>query len=135
LLQVFTIHKDFTVDMYGTTPKKVFYVDSDHDGVLYQINFWVHAVLIKLLPCFILTLISAWLIRALYRANNRKKLLKGYNVCQTTTIVNGGRKKSTKRSKAERRTDRTTKMLVAVLLLFLMTEFPQGILGKYLSPK
>ncbi|CAH0401209.1 unnamed protein product [Chilo suppressalis] len=132
---VFTIHKVFTVDkdLNNTTPVKVYYVDSDHNGTLYQVNFWVHAVLIKLLPCVILTLISAWLIQALYRANNRKKALKGYSACQTTTVVNGGRniftRKSTKRSKAERRTDRTTKMLVAVLLLFLMTEFPQGILG------
>ncbi|XP_028159917.1 G-protein coupled receptor dmsr-1-like isoform X1 [Ostrinia nubilalis] len=130
---VFTIHNDFTVDQSGTIPTKVYYVDSDYDGTLYQINFWVHGVLIKLLPCVILTLISAWLIRALYRANSRKKALKGYNACPT--IVNGNAKKnvftrkSTKRSKAERRTDRTTKMLVAVLLLFLMTEFPQGILG------
>lgn len=29
----------------------------------------------------------------------------------------------------DRRTDRTTMLLVAVLLLFLLTEFPQGILG------
>ncbi|KAE8739437.1 Myosuppressin Receptor 2 part 2-RA [Frankliniella occidentalis] len=32
-------------------------------------------------------------------------------------------------TRAERRTDRTTKMLLAILLLFLITEFPQGILG------
>lgn len=32
-------------------------------------------------------------------------------------------------SKCQRRTDRTTMLLVAVLLLFLITEFPQGILG------
>lgn len=32
-------------------------------------------------------------------------------------------------SKCEKRTDRTTMLLVAVLLLFLITEFPQGILG------
>lgn len=31
--------------------------------------------------------------------------------------------------KTDRRTDRTTTLLVAVLLLFLATEFPQGILG------
>jgi thyrotropin-releasing hormone receptor len=31
--------------------------------------------------------------------------------------------------KLQRRTDRTTTLLVAVLLLFLCTEFPQGILG------
>ncbi|XP_026763130.1 G-protein coupled receptor dmsr-1 [Galleria mellonella] len=130
---VFTIHKDFTIDKNGNIPTKVYYVDSDYDGTLYQINFWVLAVLIKLLPCFILTVISAWLIRALYRANTRKKALKGYSACPAETVVNGNgnifTRKSTKRSKAERRTDRTTKMLVAVLLLFLMTEFPQGILG------
>lgn len=32
-------------------------------------------------------------------------------------------------AKSEKRTDRTTRMLVAVLLLFLITEIPQGILG------
>lgn len=32
-------------------------------------------------------------------------------------------------SRLDRRTDRTTMLLVAVLLLFLITEFPQGILG------
>lgn len=31
--------------------------------------------------------------------------------------------------KADKRTDRTTKMLLAVWLLFLLTELPQGILG------
>uniref|UniRef100_A0A182T693 G-protein coupled receptors family 1 profile domain-containing protein n=1 Tax=Anopheles maculatus TaxID=74869 RepID=A0A182T693_9DIPT len=31
--------------------------------------------------------------------------------------------------KTDRRADRTTTLLVAVLLLFLFTEFPQGILG------
>ncbi|KAJ0174064.1 hypothetical protein K1T71_010210 [Dendrolimus kikuchii] len=130
---VFTIHKDFTFDKNESMPSKVYFVDSDYDGSLYQINFWVHAVLIKLLPCVILTVISAWLIRTLYRTKNRKKILKGYNSCPAETVVNGNgnffTRKSTKRSKSERRTDRTTKMLLAVLLLFLITEFPQGILG------
>ncbi|CAF4920664.1 unnamed protein product [Pieris macdunnoughi] len=127
---VFTIHQDYALDH---RPSKVYFVDSNYDGRLYQTNFWVHAVVIKLLPCAILTVISAWLIRVLYRANNRKRALKGYNACPAPTAVNGNgnvfTRKSTKRSKAERRTDRTTKMLVAVLLLFLLTEFPQGILG------
>lgn len=134
---MFTIHKDFAFDKSGNMLTKVYFVDSNYNGSLYQINFWVHAVLIKLLPCVILTVISAWLIRALYRANSRKKALKGYSACPANTVVNGNgnvfTKKPTKRSKAERRTDRTTKMLVAVLLLFLLTEFPQGILGQYYS--
>lgn len=50
----------------------------------------------------------------------------GYNNCNSASFLS-----SEKRilSKSERRTDRTTKMLVAVLMLFLITEFPQGILG------
>ncbi|VVD05509.1 unnamed protein product [Leptidea sinapis] len=127
---VFTIHEDYAMDH---RPSKVYFVDSNYNGSLYQINFWVHAVLIKLLPCVILTVISAWLIRVLYHANMRKKALKGYNACPVTVTDTGNgnvfTRRSTKRSKAERRTDRTTRMLVAVLLLFLLTEFPQGILG------
>ncbi|XP_013162606.1 PREDICTED: sex peptide receptor-like [Papilio xuthus] len=131
---VFTIHEEVSFDKTASKiASKVYYVDSNYEGVLYQLNFWVHAVFIKLLPCVILTIISAWLIRVLYRANSRKKMLKGYNACPASSVVatNGNvfTRKLTKRSKAEKRTDRTTKMLVAVLLLFLLTEFPQGILG------
>ncbi|CAG5029288.1 unnamed protein product, partial [Parnassius apollo] len=129
---VFTIHNEYSFDKTATkVASKVYYVDSDYDGSLYQLNFWVHAVFIKLLPCVILTVISAWLIRVLYRANSRKKALKGYNACPAVVNGNGNifTRKFTKRTKAERRTDRTTKMLVAVLILFLLTEFPQGILG------
>lgn len=133
--QVFTIHEEVSFDKTASkVASKVYYVDSNYEGVLYQLNFWVHAVFIKLLPCVILTIISAWLIRVLYRANSRKKMLKGYNACPASSVVvtNGNvfTRKLTKRSKAEKRTDRTTKMLVAVLLLFLLTEFPQGILGE-----
>ncbi|XP_068620716.1 G-protein coupled receptor dmsr-1-like [Battus philenor] len=132
---VFTIHEEVSFDKTATkVASKVYYVDStNYDGHLYQLNFWVHAVFIKLLPCVILTIISAWLIRVLYRANSRKRILKGYNACPASTVINENgnviTRKVPRRSKAEKRTDRTTKMLVAVLLLFLLTEFPQGILG------
>lgn len=137
-----------------------------------RVNFWIHAVLIKLLPCFILTLISFVLIRVLYKASKRKIKLKGYSYQPTNdqgtgngTITAGitalnGKKKwvisesggrlfeqlislqsqsllhplsmlnfSLRPPRTDRRTDRTTMLLVAVLLLFLITEFPQGILG------
>ncbi|XP_023727878.1 sex peptide receptor [Cryptotermes secundus] len=101
-------------------------VAREDDELLYYINFWIYGIIIKLLPCAILTVISCWLIKALYRANRRKQALKGYNNCNAAGFL-----ASEKRivSKSERRTDRTTKMLVAVLMLFLITEFPQGILG------
>lgn len=88
-------------------------------------NFWMYGVVIKLIPCCILTVISIWLIRTLYKAKVRKQVLRSYDAC-TAKLNNDCAKK---KSKTERRADRTTKMLVAILLLFLLTEFPQGIFG------
>jgi hypothetical protein len=50
----------------------------------------------------------------------------GYNNCNATSLLSSEKRTVTK---SEKRTDRTTKMLVTILLLFLITEFPQGILG------
>ncbi|XP_050681461.1 G-protein coupled receptor dmsr-1-like isoform X2 [Leptidea sinapis] len=119
---VFDIHTQNVSDVYGHADI-AYHVDSDSQGSLYQINFWVHGVLIKLLPCSILTVISIWLIRALYNANQHQKNLRNNSACPAA-------EKMVKRQhKADKRTDRTTKMLLAVLLLFLVTELPQGILG------
>ncbi|XP_031640943.1 sex peptide receptor [Contarinia nasturtii] len=112
------------------TKVTVYHVDTKQDTILYSINFWLFSVIIKLLPCLVLTVISFILIRVLYQAAKRKVKLKGYNQAASTSnintvkILNGHRP-----SKCQRRTDRTTMLLVAVLMLFLITEFPQGILG------
>lgn len=89
----------------------------------------MYAVWIKLIPCGILTLISCWLIHTLFKAKRRKQILRGYNVCPTISDGQDKNGKKKKATKAERRADRTTKMLVAVMFLFLITEFPQGIFG------
>lgn len=81
---------------------------------LADINFWVYSVVIKIIPCVALTVLSLRLICALLEAKRRRAKLTGT-----------GRKSADK----ERQTDRTTRMLLAVLMLFLITEFPQGILG------
>ncbi|XP_073953466.1 G-protein coupled receptor dmsr-1-like [Choristoneura fumiferana] len=118
---VFDIHTAIVLEATG--PMILYHVDADQEGKLYQINFWVHAVVIKLLPCCILTVISLWLIREVYRANQHQKKIRVYSACPTNS------KMMKRQYKADKRTDRTTKMLVAVLLLFLATELPQGILG------
>lgn len=93
-----------------------------HNDNYLVFNFWMYAVVIKLIPCCILTVISCWLIKTLFTAKKRKENLRNYNACVQD-------KDGKKVHKGERRADRTTKMLVAVLLLFLITEFPQGIFG------
>ncbi|KAI8420004.1 hypothetical protein MSG28_008602 [Choristoneura fumiferana] len=121
-LLVFDIHTKNITDAHGN-PGIAYHVDPEFNGRLYQANFWVHGVIIKLLPCSILTVISIWLIRALYSANRHQKNLRNNSGCPAA-------EKMVKRQlKADKRTDRTTKMLLAVLLLFLVTELPQGILG------
>ena len=102
------------------------------DKTLLKINFWIYAVFIKLLPCCILTVISSWLIRTLFIAKRRKQVLRSY-VCYV--FREDGHSKATKPLKTERRAERTTKMLIAVLVLFLITEFPQGIFAFFIGIK
>jgi hypothetical protein len=82
-----------------------------------QAYLWIYSVIIKLIPCIALSYLSLQLIRALYEAKRRKAKLTG----------NLSIKLLTKKKQA----DRTTKMLIAVLLLFLITEFPQAIMGMF----
>ncbi|EFN84855.1 hypothetical protein EAI_10313 [Harpegnathos saltator] len=139
-----------TVYENGTT-EILYHVDVNYSvdkGFMYQLNFWILGVIVKLLPCVLLTVIICWLIKALYRAKDRKEILKNYSHCVTKARKSKASSTSrnsnfenhdlfdTKRDgcpprirKPDKRTDRTTRMLVTVLLLFLVTEIPQGILG------
>lgn len=101
-----------------------------NDRLLLNANFWVYGVVFKLIPCFALTILSLRLIGALLEAKKRRKQLTSNS--NTLKIMSNGRAERRKNSKTidkEKQTDRTTRMLLAVLLLFLITEVPQGILG------
>ncbi|XP_052819862.1 G-protein coupled receptor dmsr-1-like [Mya arenaria] len=97
------------------------------DVVLQKFNFWVQAVLVKLLPCFLLTIFSVLLVRTMQNAENRrKKMMTKNSVADGETQPIGG---STSSSKRSRRSQRTTRMLLTVVILFLVTETPQGIMN------
>lgn len=104
-----------------------------NNPMLMTFNLWTYSILIKLIPCVALTILSLRLIGALLEAKRRRKQLLNSNGMQT--LVNGkavdatAQRRHTKTMEKEKQTDRTTRMLLAVLLLFLITEFPQGILG------
>ncbi|XP_018327613.1 sex peptide receptor-like [Agrilus planipennis] len=89
------------------------------------VNFWLYAVFIKLIPCLLLTVITIWLIKKLLKTKSRRHLLKNYNY----RLARGFKERTHKK------TDKTTKMLIAVLMLFLFTEFPQAILGLMMGMK
>lgn len=111
----------------------------------------IYSVLIKLIPCIALTVLSLRLISALLEVKRRRQklrnqLLKAEEKSAQSTTMNslvppsfapdGSQVNMVSSSFAIRKkmdkakqTDRTTQMLLAVLLLFLITEFPQGIMG------
>ncbi|XP_065361224.1 G-protein coupled receptor dmsr-1-like [Calliphora vicina] len=111
----------------------------------------IYSVLIKLIPCIALTVLSLRLISALLEVKRRRQMLRNQLIkaeeksAHSTTMntlvppssaPDGSQMTMVSSSFAIRKkidkakqTDRTTQMLLAVLLLFLITEFPQGIMG------
>ena len=78
-------------------------------------NYWLFGVVLKVAPCVLLTVLSSLLIRAMHLADHKRKRLKSQG----------------KRAESERASEhnRTTAMLVAVVLCFVIAELPQGILA------
>ncbi|KAH8380623.1 hypothetical protein KR009_011849, partial [Drosophila setifemur] len=108
-----------------------------HNASLQNATFLIYSVVIKLIPCIALTILSVRLIMALLEAKRRRKMLTSKPIAPAasngTKSLNGKPaerpRKNSKALEKEKQTDRTTRMLLAVLLLFLITEFPQGIMG------
>lgn len=100
----------------------------NNNELFFYIYFWLYFVIIKLVPCIILTVITVWLIHSIRKASEKRDELQYNNhtnhddalLCAT---LNAAKKKKHKRI------DRTTNILIAVLTLFIITELPQGILG------
>jgi hypothetical protein len=91
-------------------------------AVISRINFWVISALVKLLPCLLLIIASILLVRCMQDAEKRRKNL---------------RKKARPNSKdsdsRDRKTNRTTRMLLTVVILFVICELPQGIVGIFVG--
>ncbi|XP_067013511.1 G-protein coupled receptor dmsr-1-like [Anabrus simplex] len=104
---------------------------SAQDSLLFNINFWMYSVVIKIIPCVALSVLSLRLICALLETKRRRQNLTSISTTPSGSTDEGTKmlKKSSRMMEKDRQTDRTTRMLLAVLLLFLITEFPQGILG------
>lgn len=82
--------------------------------VLENVNYWIQAVFVKLIPCVMLTILTVLLIVAMHRAYKKRMALKR----------RGKKAESDKHNEH----NRTTLMLFTVVVLFLITEFPQGVL-------
>jgi G protein-coupled receptor 139 len=95
-----------------------FKLETPVDRFLTNFNFWIQATLVKLVPCVGLTILSILLVRTMKKAESRRRNLQ-------KASARAGEDDSGR----DRKTNRTTRMLLAVVILFLITEFPQGVLN------
>jgi len=97
------------------------------NNIFKAISFYVYGIVLKLIPCILLVLLSTLLVIELFKAKQRKKNLMQSNNKETQAL--NKKKPNHKHAEKEKQFNRTTKMLLAVLLLFLMAEFPQAMMG------
>lgn len=93
------------------------------DRVIKNLNFWIQAILVKLVPCTGLTILSVLLVHIMKKAEARRRELGGAK--KAKVVASSSRDEEGR----DKKTNRTTRMLLVVVALFLLTEFPQGILN------
>ncbi|XP_045519290.1 G-protein coupled receptor dmsr-1-like [Pieris brassicae] len=89
--------------------------------------FWIYSVFLKLIPCIVLSIFSLCLILKMKSSDKRRQKLLKKSAITATEGEKGRLHEDGKRGGS--RTDRTTRMLVALLGLFLATELPQALFG------
>ncbi|KAJ8959258.1 hypothetical protein NQ314_006304 [Rhamnusium bicolor] len=105
--------------------KKTMYITNLNDPQ--NLSIWLYGFLLKLVPCILLTILTYKIITALLETRRRRmKLLTSSSPLED---IGGKSKQNTIQLYKENQADRTTKMLLAVLILFLITEIPQVIIG------
>jgi len=92
---------------------------------MFTINLWLYGVVMKLVPCLVLGVVTALLVHEMYKAEARSAALSS---TRRPSCIPGSElsRSSTRRTRS---TDRTTRLLIALLGLFLIAETPMGTLG------
>uniref|UniRef100_A0A914XM35 G-protein coupled receptors family 1 profile domain-containing protein n=1 Tax=Plectus sambesii TaxID=2011161 RepID=A0A914XM35_9BILA len=81
---------------------------------LFKLNLWMTGLFFKVIPCILLFFLSIGLMLKLREAERKRRIL----------LMN--RPGASPRNRRNPTADRTTVMLVVILLVFLLTELPQG---------
>ncbi|XP_026757699.2 G-protein coupled receptor dmsr-1-like isoform X2 [Galleria mellonella] len=121
-------NSEFAEDLALPHNRTVYVLEMSKNVELVTAIMWIYSVILKLVPSIALSILSTCLISKLTTTERkRQKLLK-----RSTVGPNEPEKQCLAEESCARRasrTDRTTRMLLAVLGLFLSTEVPQGLLG------
>lgn len=119
------LEKDIRLYDNKSLIKKTMYITNLHDPQ--NLSIWLYGVCLKFVPCILLTILTYKIITALLETRRRRmKLLASNNPLED---MGGKNKQNTIQLYKESQADRTTRMLLAVLLLFLITEIPQVVIG------
>lgn len=85
----------------------------NNTAALVLVNVWLYALTAKLIPCLLMSIFGSLLIYNIHvKIRHRRKVLQISGTSSIRLIEHS----------------RTTKMLLAVIILFLVTELPQGVL-------
>jgi len=125
------------------------FYDVDYSSeILLSITTWTFGTIFKLVPCWVISVLSYGLIKSLKEVEERRRrmtkpifgsrdfsLISSLRSSRTTEVVTETRSVSTssaplitKRDPKQQR-QRLTKMLLVIVLLFVVVELPQGILN------
>jgi uncharacterized membrane protein YgcG len=114
------------------------------DHFVGQLNFWVHALVVKLVPCVLMLVFGCLLVATVRRHSRHRKQLRTFcrpadgadRNCRrsdgSATACLGGNGVAVGGGLTSRLGTggpRTTAMLISVIVLFLITEMPQGALA------
>lgn len=108
-------HSDnVTVSVFTVFPSDV---ALSHNCLLLKSTLWINGVAFKMLPCMVLFVAILGLTKTLHKAKLRKQRMfqRKQNTLKSNTINHFS--------------SRTTKMLVAILSIFVITELPQAFLA------
>ena len=91
----------------------------------FSLNLWLYSVLLKLVPCLVLTIFTACLVHAMYQVGTnkyKKQPFFFYNqAAENAAKLRGGREGKNAKNNS---TEKTTKLLIVIVVLFLLAEFP-----------
>lgn len=123
----------------NTVAKELFYTLSySNNQKLLKFNMWLFSTVCKLLPCFVLTVVSILLLRQLDQVHKRHHMIHQRKPGQQNAAVDSKRshlsttgdqqQPALAKSSRDANHARVTKMLVIVVCLFVLVEAPQGLI-------
>lgn len=83
---------------------------------LSRLNIWIYSFLLKVVPCIVLTIFTGFLIMELFKSKQRSVRFSSWRQTDWQNRLN-------------KKQDTTTRILIVTIILFLIAEFPSGIMG------